>query len=69
VAEAQRLRCDDDRLGRRRLRLVLRFERLHSLLSLAVEPGLRDENREQAEHDGKRDHHDGANAHGTIPYN
>ena len=35
------------------------------MLGLAVEPGLRDENREQAEQHGERDHDDGAGTHAT----
>jgi hypothetical protein len=46
---------------------MVRVQAAHALLGLAVEPTLRDEYREQAEHDGECDHHDGAFAHGPDP--
>ena len=45
---------------------LLASQASHALLGLAVEPGLRDEHRKQAEHDGERDHHDGACTHATV---
>ena len=39
------------------------LERLRPQLGLMVEPGLRDEHREQPEHDRNADHHDGVFAH------
>ena len=60
-AEAQRLASNDDRL--RRDRLLLRLETPRAHLGLAVEPGLREKHRDQAEQDGEPDHHDGAGAH------
>ena len=61
IPEAQRLCRDHD--GARRHRLLVGLEALHALLGCAVEPDLRDENREQAEQHGKPDHDDGACAH------
>ena len=46
---------------------LLDFEAAHALFGLAVEPGLRDENREQAEQHGERDHYDGACTHADFP--
>jgi hypothetical protein len=62
MAVSQRFRRNHH--GRRRHRLLVGFEAAHAPLGLAVEPALRDENREQAEDDGKPDHHDGAGTHG-----
>jgi len=65
VAEPQRLRGDHD--AARGLRLLLRIHVLEAQFCLGVEPALRDEHRKQAEHDGERDHYDGAGAHGVLP--
>jgi hypothetical protein len=35
---------------------------------LGVEPGLRDEDRQHAEQDGERYHHDGAGTHATSSF-
>ena len=59
-AEAQRFLGDHDGLGGDRLG----FQIARLLVRLVVEPDLRDEYGEDAEHDGKSDHHDGAGTHG-----
>jgi hypothetical protein len=65
VAEAQRLRRNHD--GARGDRLLVGLEALHALFGGAVEPGLRDEDRQEAEHDGEGDHDDGAFTHAVSP--
>jgi hypothetical protein len=58
TAEPQRFCCNDD--GLRYHRLSLRLQILRAHFSLAVQPGLRDENGEEAEDNGEADHDYGA---------
>ena len=64
-AETQRLRGDHD--GLRGERLFLRLHALRAHVGLVVEPDLRDEHGEQAEHDREADHNDGTGTHGGWP--
>jgi len=64
-AEPQRLFGDDDGSCRHRLLVRLEILRLHA--GLVVEPDLGDEYREQAEHDGKPNHDNGAGTQGFLP--
>jgi hypothetical protein len=42
---------------------VLSFEAPHALVSLVIEPGLRQKDRKQSEQDRKADHDDGTGTH------
>jgi hypothetical protein len=61
----QTLRSYHDRVCRKRL--LLRLKAPQSALGLAVQPRLRDEDREQSEDYCKRDHHDCGFSHDDLP--